>query len=305
MLNSTIAAARVGFAIGVALGLMASSRGALAFCRTTTCDPNDPKQTCPLDSHGCNTTGHPLYWPVPCSSYDLQQAATPGISFAEFSQVAQQAFASWVAADCGDGQSPSIDPIELEPIAQAHECYNQVNPNVNAFFFQSVKWPYPSMPNALALTTVKFNTTTGEIYDVDMEINSADHHITVGDAAVENDLQAIMTHEIGHYFGLAHSDDLNATMYAKYKAGSIALRQLRADDVAGICAIYPPGNTVACDPTPRHGFGTACGDPAPNTQNGCCSSTTAPGHANAGGGAAIGLLASLMLLMRARRGKKG
>jgi MYXO-CTERM domain-containing protein len=51
------------------------------------------------------------------------------------------------------------------------------------------------------------------------------------------DLQAILTHEAGHFLGLAHSVDTSAIMYAFYSPGSI---HLTPDDVAGICTIYPP-----------------------------------------------------------------
>jgi hypothetical protein len=61
-------------------------------------------------------------------------------------------------------------------------------------------------------------------------------------------------------------------MFAHYNPGATAMRNLTADDVSGICAVYPPGGSRttslgapiaedACDPTPRHGFSTQCAQP--------------------------------------------
>jgi hypothetical protein len=42
-------------------------------------------------------------------------------------------------------------------------------------------------------------------------------------------------------------------------AGETKKRTLNRDDVAGICAIYPPGKfDESCDPEPRHGFSATC-----------------------------------------------
>ena len=65
--------------------------------------------------------------------------------------------------------------------------------------------------------------------------------------ATSYDLPSILTHEVGHFLGMAHStepctvggDDC-PTMNPFYTTGSDAYRSLEADDVAGICAVYPP-----------------------------------------------------------------
>ena len=59
-----------------------------------------------------------------------------------------------------------------------------------------------------------------------------------------------MAHESGHFLGLAHSDDVNATMYYRVTMdGETLKRDLDDDDVAGLCAIYPWGAPpVTCVP---------------------------------------------------------
>lgn len=47
----------------------------------------------------------------------------------------------------------------------------------------------------------------------------------------------MIAHEIGHSFGLGHSDVASSVMYAKYR-GYIADFQLDKDDIMGIQYIY-------------------------------------------------------------------
>jgi MYXO-CTERM domain-containing protein len=124
---------------------------------------------------------------------------------------------------------------------------------------------------------------------------------------VQADLDSIVTHEAGHFLGLSHSCDNAATMYANYKLGEVGLRTLEADDVAGICTLFPPGSDKACDPTPRHGFSTECCNPRSKCEGrtepeGCC--TTAPGSANSPGHLGLTLLLSGVLLSMARRRRR-
>jgi hypothetical protein len=92
---------------------------------------------------------------------------------------------------------------------------------------------------------------------------------TTGPGRAPYDLQSVVTHEAGHFFGLAHSKQAGATMLSTYDP---LMRSLSADDVAGICTVYPPDRpTGACDPTPRQGFSPECAmDP---TVGGGCSMT--------------------------------
>jgi hypothetical protein len=108
-----------------------------------------------------------------------------------------------------------------------------------------------------------------------------------------------LTHEVGHFLGLDHAADSASMMYRWYLAGSASTRGLTADDTAGICAIYPPGEAKASlDCTPRHGFSSEC---APNESTGCrCA---APGFSRPSGQAVVlaGLPFALSWLRRRRR----
>jgi hypothetical protein len=133
--------------------------------------------------------------------------------------------------------------------------------------FRDNNWPYAGANATLALTTITFNFDTGEIFDADVEINSANTPLTTSANATRFDLDSILTHEIGHFLGLSHSADRNSTMYREYTQRDISLRDLEPDDEDGICAMYPrnrPFERSTCEP--RHGFSSKC---APTRSGGC------------------------------------
>lgn len=257
------------FGLLAAAALTTIGLDASAYCRTTTCDPS--KTNCdPLPGDECTLIGKPLFWPNLCTSFNLQQDASPGIPYDTFAAVTHRAFLSWLDADCGGGVGPSIEVHDLGAIACNAVEYNQYAGNANIIMFRTQSWPYTSSSHTLALTTVTFNTENAHIYDVDIEVNAAQMQITTGDDNVQYDLEAILAHELGHFFGLAHSRDSTATMYSTYKRGTVALRTPEQDDHDGMCAIYPVDRVgAACDPTPRRGLKTTCGDGSPPDEGGC------------------------------------
>jgi Matrixin len=283
----------------------ASAPSAFAFCQTSSC----PQGSIPMTGSRCMPPqavdcGITLFWPSACVGYSIQQDASKRTSFATVQATVQQAFATWMAAECTGGGSPHILIQELEPVACHEHEYNQGAANANAIMFRDDSWPYTGADNTLALTTVTYNLDNGEIYDADMELNSASIAFTTGDARVQFDLLSVLTHETGHFLGLSHSAAQDATMFPSYRPGDTALRSLGNDDIAGICTIYPPGKAIdaTCDATPRHGFSTLCKDqqsPTPHTPSaGCCA--VAPGAAPRDGSAA-GLAALAAALFAARR----
>src|SRR5512132_710118 len=218
-------ARRLGLGLALSLGLAAilPARSALAYCRTSTCGKDGTGQVCTPPQPG--DCGIPLFWKSPCVGYSLQQDASNEVPFATVQQVVQKSFATWESASCIGG-SPHITAVELAAAECTKHEYNQKKGNTNLIVFRDEAWPYEGSSNMLALTTVTYNLDTGEIYDADMELNSADNPLTTSDSAVQFDLQSIITHEAGHFLGLAHSATATATMYQDYKPESIDLRSL-------------------------------------------------------------------------------
>lgn len=98
---------------------------------------------------------------------------------------------------------------------------------------------------ALAITTVTWESHSGRLLDADIEVNDARFHFTAcdpGQCTVDFDLENTMTHEMGHVLGLDHSAAGEATMYASAPRADVTKRDLAADDVDGICTIYPAGD---------------------------------------------------------------
>jgi hypothetical protein len=251
-----------------------AARRADAFCRTVT--ESVPPFYDPQSS-GCFTgsdSAKLLYWTNACIGYSLARAASSQIDLETATSVAAAAFEAWSGATCAGGGNPSIQAINEGPVDCPLVEYNKLGPNQHVIVFRDDEWPHNDANNTLGLTTVTFDIRTGEIYDADMEINSTIQGL-VADGSVPSggfDLNSIMTHEAGHFLGLAHAPDPAAMMFARYHAGPPMLTE---DDVDGICTIDPPDrtrNTTAgriaagpCDPKSRHGFSTECGSLHPNT----------------------------------------
>ena len=267
-------------ALAFTLTTLGSSRDARAWCRTTT-----TQDFVGSDAMPCDDAGKPLFWSSRCVGFSVQRDGSyaQSIDLALARSIALASFSQWANALCpadvdhctGDtGKHPSISIADVGPVSCNKPEYNQTSGNANVIMFRDSNWDHPDPEVTLALTTVTFSPDTGEIYDADMEINSDPkiNQLTTGDDHVVYDLQSIMTHESGHFLGMAHTQPANttATMYYRYKTGVTFMRHLSPDDMCGICAAYDPNRTTVCDPTPRRGLALSCqGADAPDTKKGC------------------------------------
>lgn len=299
---------RVATTVALLAALLGVSENATAACRTTTCDQqNAPASCAPITTGVCNNQGTPIAWPSTCvsTSVNAQGSALRHISADQMRGIVEQAFQQWTTVDCGNGTTPNF-VVDVFPDVNCTDVtgsagYKSTGPNYNVWIFEDSDWSYGvEAENAIALTTTQFNPTTGEIYDSDVELNSQNSNFTTGLDFVDIDLPSVVQHESGHFLGLAHTPVSTATMYATLDSGEISKRILDPDDVAGICAAYPPGYLDPnCDPEPRHGFSTECNF----TSGGCsvaASSTTR--HHNSLASLVAGLcLATIALCRRKHR----
>ena len=288
-----------------ALALVAALLGegpAAAYCRSSVCKvdgkPIHGKVCSPPEDDDCGTV---LQWRQPCVGFAVQQDGSRQVPVAEVAKIAREAFAAWTSVDCGAGAHPTIGVDDLGTVTCGKVEYNQHAGNANVIVFRDEEWPHmdegSGTTDTIALTTVTYDVTKGDIFDADMEINSFQNQFTTSDTMVDVDLLSVMTHEAGHFLGLAHSGVAGATMFPNYMNGSTELRHPQDDDQQAICDAYPPDRTPkgTCDGLPRHGFSPEC---AALQTEGTCSFE--PGSAGFSA-AALLPLAALMALARRRR----
>ena len=221
-------------ALVACLGCLLLSSHAMAWNQTMTCDDIEI---------ACNGIAPvPVYWPKPCVSFHLNELGSKQMNFSDILAVVSKSIKAW--------NQPKISSLQLNYAGLTNEDrvgYNPyINRNANIIVFRDDKWDESRA--IMALTSVTHHSTTGIIYDADIEINTATYKFGIvekkGDGVV--DLQNTLTHEIGHTFGLAHSNVDGATMSIYAANGETNLRTLEQDDLDAIAAIYPP-KALTCD----------------------------------------------------------
>jgi hypothetical protein len=234
--------------VAVVVASLGGASSAHAFCRTTT--SKAPSGWDPAVS-GCWTQGVPLSWHVGRVPYAVASGASKQVSLSEATRVADLAFKVWNGASCFGGaagiQGYDDGPLEVpdgsdgDALAGWAYCSESTSCDPTAhdvIVFDDDAWPYNDPVNTLALTTVTYGVDDGAIEEAYTEVNSASQQLTTMEPPPQGstafDLQAILTHEAGHFLGLAHATDTNAIMYAYYKPGAVDLTSDTAVAAAGL-----------------------------------------------------------------------
>jgi len=279
---------REAAALALVLGAVHTPRPAAAFVRTTmpSGDPAEP--------------GRALFWCTRQPSFVINENGSSDAGKEASFAAVRRSFETWAAPDCAD-----LSFVDLGTTARSEVGLDGEGVNLVVWREVSCQEVVPAgascleeggcnneygcweqTEGAIAVTTTTFDNRTGQILDSDIELNGAGFAFTTVDAprctrvpapgandCVATDVQNTVTHEIGHFIGLAHTADPNATMYATEPQGETDKRDLSEDDVAGVCAIYPQGEAPPSFCSESESGGTGGGG---GSQGGCgCSSQPA------------------------------
>jgi len=227
--------------------LFPATRDAQAFCRTTTCDTT--RQDCSVDENGCARAGTPLTWRALPIAYRFHARSSEKLDRDAVREAVRSAFQRWSDVTCAKGQRTSLrfregeDIDEDRPMDPAAKGADHLG-----IFFRDDGFKASSSPDhTLALTTHTFGLVNGKVDYADIEVNTSVATFATSEAEPGIDLQAVITHEVGHYIGLAHSLVPESIMVHDYCQSAIRCgnsksdaRKLSDDDRFAVCALFPP-----------------------------------------------------------------
>ncbi len=189
-------------------------------------------------------SGPSLNWPGRAASF-FTSTVTTDVAASDAIAAIQASTATWVAVPGGQFTYTYAGATTSTQIGYD---FLHTSENQNIVIFQT-QWTYDA--SIIGLTTVTFDSTTGEIFDADVELNNQDYSFTTSDTVVQTDIQNTVTHELGHFVGFAHTDEdwstlpsdcaLTATMARKTQLGELCKRNLAASDMLGFTFVYPAG----------------------------------------------------------------
>ena len=277
--------------VATAVGLASQNAG--AFCRSTTCDARST--TCPTDQNGCPAQGAPLSWRELPLVYRFHAPGSDKLDMDRAKEAVRRAFQTWSNVSC-KGKRTSLRFEEGSNIPGKTPLVGAGPAKVSfGVYFRDEEWPYDDGDESLALTNQKYGLINGYIDYSDIEINTSARDFALADDEKGIDLQAVLTHEVGHYIGLAHSSVATSIMVSSYcqsgeRCGTSIdeARSLDDDDIAAVCALYPASGIA----------GVAYEDPG---AGGCSTSAARPATGRSSSmPATFGVLAGLALAIAAR-----
>ncbi len=171
-----------------------------------------------------------------------------------------------------DGTADVPDGTDLEAIRRAFMTWESVscayltfaetawsgqkvvaNDGKNRIFWAETAEEWNGNQGTLALTYTFYNLDGDmRLTDADMVINGVDWTWTTHDEEIGTgtpakvDVETVVLHEIGHFFGLNHTSDPSAVMYPSNN--KLKQRSPATDDIEGICSLYSNGMPVPDDP---------------------------------------------------------
>jgi hypothetical protein len=219
-------------------------RGAVAFLCLLMAT-GQPRPAAAYQTYGTpvGNTMVPVKWKTMPVRYYVTDVGTTGVTSTQFRDTAARAFATWQS-------------VSTAVVSSQFAGFTSANPGdddgLNTLGFLT----RPDLERVLGSTDFLIDDTTGEIIESDIFFNAAfPWSVAPAGESGKFDLESIVLHETGHFFGLGHSAlgetqlqagggrrviAAEAVMFPiAFSPGNIIDRSTMADDRAGLSEIYP------------------------------------------------------------------
>ena len=182
--------------------------------------------------------GATLHWSPSEAPYSINASGSADVGDGSDIAAVKASFDAWNAAANFHYHTDCLTGLNASSIKPG----NEVNDGNSIVTWVESNWVYGS--GTIAITFNWFDPNTGVIGESDLMANGQDYTWTTTDTGVQTDIADFITHEAGHYLGMDHSTDTEATMYATGNLGETKKRTLNPDDIAGVQSNYGAGSTA-------------------------------------------------------------
>lgn len=215
--------------------------------------------------------GANLHWQSMPVGWYMNETNAGSIKFNEALPAMAAAFDSWQSVECSSltFEYKGSSNVGTDDVGTTNHDGKNVMIWVNESDFAQ-EWQ-----DAFAVTVPVFEQASGKIVDADILFKASFNWSTSSEGlAGRPDVQSIGAHEVGHLLGLDHPDDPDSTMFPTAVEGEIHKRTLAADDIQGICKIYPVEGVTGypCDSAADCNGSRSCVAHTPSNGNICSNS---------------------------------
>ncbi len=194
-------------------------------------------------------TGTTLKWFALPIQYRINGKGTPDVpGTAEFAAIAA-AFATWDAVANSDLAfvNGGMTTLGFDPTDSTNTILWLDDASAGSTNESAVV----GFPDIQALTLRRGDAISGQIFEVDIALNGVSYSWTVsGNDSFTSlrgpaDIQAVVTHEVGHLIGLEHVTSSTSVMFVSMYPGDISPRTLSQDELSAAAFIYPSAGAPA------------------------------------------------------------